>query len=32
MIYDLASKKTTKLDVRDGKPFTNDVVGPTRIT
>ena len=27
MIYDVASKKTTKVDVRDGKPFTNDVVG-----
>ncbi len=24
LIYDLASKKTTKLDVRDGKPFDND--------
>jgi dipeptidyl-peptidase-4 len=27
LVYDLASKKTTKIDVRDGKPFTNDVVG-----
>jgi len=27
LIYDVASKKTTKLDVRDGKPFTNDAVG-----
>ena len=27
LIYDVASKKTTKVDVRDGKPFTNDVVG-----
>ena len=27
LIYDVASKKTTKIDVRDGKPFTNDVVG-----
>jgi dipeptidyl-peptidase 4 len=27
LIYDVASKTTTKIDVRDGKPFTNDVVG-----
>jgi dipeptidyl-peptidase-4 len=27
MIYDVSSKKTTRVDVRDGKPFTNDVVG-----
>ena len=27
LIYDVASKKTTKIDVRDGKPFANDVVG-----
>jgi dipeptidyl-peptidase-4 len=27
MIYDVATKKTTRVDVRDGKPFTNDVVG-----
>ncbi|AMV27765.1 Prolyl tripeptidyl peptidase precursor [Gemmata sp. SH-PL17] len=27
LVYDLATKKTTKLDVRDGKPFANDVVG-----
>jgi dipeptidyl-peptidase-4 len=26
-IYDLASKKSTRVDVRDGKPFDNDVVG-----
>ena len=26
-VYDLASKKTTRIDVRDGKPFENDVVG-----
>jgi dipeptidyl-peptidase-4 len=26
-VYDLATKKSTKIDVRDGKPFTNDVVG-----
>ena len=26
-VYDLAAKKTTRIDVRDGKPFTNDVVG-----
>jgi dipeptidyl-peptidase-4 len=27
LIYDLDSKKTTKVDVRDGKPFDNSVVG-----
>ena len=27
LIYDVASKKATKLDVRDGKPFTNEAVG-----
>ena len=27
LVYDLASKKTVKLDVRDGKPFADDVVG-----
>jgi dipeptidyl-peptidase-4 len=26
-VYDLASKKSTKIDVRNGKPFDNDVVG-----
>jgi dipeptidyl-peptidase-4 len=26
-VYDVATKKTTRIDVRDGKPFTNDVVG-----
>lgn len=26
-IYDLESKKTIQVDVRDGKPFTNSVVG-----
>ena len=26
-VYDLESRRTTKIDVRDGKPFTNDVVG-----
>lgn len=26
-IYDLESKKTVQVDVRDGKPFSNDVVG-----
>jgi dipeptidyl-peptidase 4 len=26
-VYDVATKKTTRVDVRDGKPFTNDVVG-----
>lgn len=27
LVYDLISKKTVKLDVRDGKPFADDVVG-----
>lgn len=27
MVYDLDTGVTTKMDVRDGKPFTNDVVG-----
>lgn len=27
LIYDVASKKTTRLDVRDGKPIDNDAVG-----
>jgi dipeptidyl-peptidase-4 len=27
VVYDIASKKSTRIDVRDGKPFTNDVVG-----
>jgi dipeptidyl-peptidase-4 len=27
LVYDLASKQTVKLDVRDGKPFENNVVG-----
>src|SRR6185437_10814950 len=26
-VYDVATKRTTHLDVRDGKPLTNDVVG-----
>jgi len=26
-VYDLAAKKSTRIDVRDGKPFDNDVVG-----
>jgi dipeptidyl-peptidase-4 len=26
-VYDIASKQRTRIDVRDGKPFTNDVVG-----
>lgn len=26
-VYDLATKQRTQIDVRDGKPFTNDVVG-----
>jgi dipeptidyl-peptidase-4 len=26
-VYDLATRQTTRIDVRDGKPFTNDVVG-----
>ena len=27
LVYDVESKKCTKVDVRDGKPFTDDVVG-----
>ncbi len=27
LVYDLASKKTTKVDVRDGKPFGDGVIG-----
>lgn len=27
LVYDLTSRKTTKIDVRDGKPFENNVVG-----
>ena len=27
LVYDVATGKSTKLDIRDGKPFTNDVVG-----
>ncbi len=27
LVYDIATKKSTTLDIRDGKPFTNDVVG-----
>ena len=27
LVYDVASKQTVKLDVRDGKPFDNSVVG-----
>jgi dipeptidyl-peptidase-4 len=27
LVYDVASAKTTKIDARDGKPFSNDVVG-----
>ena len=27
LVYDVASKQTVKLDVRDGKPFDNNVVG-----
>ncbi|QJX00574.1 S9 family peptidase [Frigoriglobus tundricola] len=27
LVYDLASKKTVKIDVRDGKPFGDDTVG-----
>ncbi|HEV8216704.1 MAG TPA: DPP IV N-terminal domain-containing protein, partial [Gemmatimonadaceae bacterium] len=27
LVYDLAGKKTTRIDVRDGKPFDNSVVG-----
>jgi dipeptidyl-peptidase-4 len=26
-IYDLATRRSTKVEVRDGQPFTNDVVG-----
>ena len=26
-VHDVAGRKTTKLDVRDGQPFSNDVVG-----
>ena len=26
-VYDLKTKQKTRIDVRDGKPFTNDVVG-----
>jgi dipeptidyl-peptidase 4 len=26
-VYDVAGRKSTKIDVRDGKPFTNDVIG-----
>ena len=26
-VYDLATKQSVKIDVRDGKPFTNDAVG-----
>ena len=26
-VYDVDTKKTTRVDVRDGKPFDNDVVG-----
>jgi dipeptidyl-peptidase-4 len=26
-VYDVATKKSTRIDVRDGKPFTNDAVG-----
>jgi len=27
LVYDLASKQTTRIDVRDGKPFDNSAVG-----
>jgi dipeptidyl-peptidase-4 len=27
LVYDLASKRTTTLDVRDGRPFTDEVLG-----
>ena len=27
LVYDLASKRTSKIDIRDGKPLTDDVVG-----
>ena len=26
-VYDVAAKRTTRIDVRDGQPFDNDVVG-----
>ena len=26
-VYDVATKQSTKIDVRDGKPFTNDALG-----
>jgi dipeptidyl-peptidase-4 len=26
-VYDLATKQTQQMDIRDGKPFTNDVMG-----
>lgn len=26
-VYDVATRRSTRVDVRDGKPFTNDVVG-----
>lgn len=26
-VYDLATKKQTRIDIRDGRPFTNDVMG-----
>ena len=26
-VYDVVAKKSTRIDVRDGKPFTNDVLG-----
>jgi dipeptidyl-peptidase-4 len=26
-VYDVATKRSVRIDVRDGKPFTNDVVG-----
>jgi dipeptidyl-peptidase 4 len=26
-VYDLTTGRTTRIDVRDGKPFTNDIVG-----
>jgi dipeptidyl-peptidase-4 len=27
LVYDVVSKKTVTIDVRDGKPFTNDTIG-----
>lgn len=27
LVYELASKRTTRVDIRDGKPLTDDVVG-----